>query len=103
MNKKFKMIENYDVVNLQPTFSKQKSFYGKAKIIKADGANRLISYDTEIIEFDARGKRKMLCGPEALSNTTLKHLREFLRQFGYRDIAELTKKELLKELYKKEL
>ena len=100
MNKKFKMIENYDVVNLQPTFSKQKSFYGKAKLKTYDNAVILVSYDTEIVQLrDNNNTIKMLCDHGKLSTTTLKHLREFLRQFGHEGIAELTKKEMVKTLY----
>lgn len=99
MNKKFKMIEIYDVVGLEPTFSGQKSFYGKAKIKTYENSTILVSYDTEIVELK-NNKIKMLCEPEKLSNTTMKHLREFFRQFKFGDIAELTKKEMIKELYK---
>ena len=99
MNKKFKMIENYDVVNLQPTFSAQKSFYGKAKIKTYDSAVILVSYDTEIVQLRNNNTIKMLCDTEALSNTTMKHLREFFWQFGFGNIAELTKKEMVNTLY----
>ena len=95
MNKKYNIDE---IIILQPVFSKQKSFYGKAKTVKAGEATQLVSYDTEIAEIE-NGKIKMLCGSDTLSMTVLKHLREFLRQLGFGDIAELTKKQIIKELY----
>lgn len=94
------MKKNYDeIINLHPIFSDQKSFYGKASTAIAGYATILISYDTEIAEIE-NGRVKMLCKPDVLSNTTLKHLREFLRQLGHGDVAKLTKRGIINELYK---
>ena len=97
MNKKYADVK---LMYLEPIFSDQKSFYGKAKIIVDGESTILTSYTVKIAEIE-NGKLKMLCEPKDLSNTTLKHLREFLNQFGYGTIAELTKKQIIKELYQK--
>lgn len=88
-----------EIFDLHPIYSSQKSFGGKAKTVIVGYAVRLISYDTEIVEIE-NGRIKMLCGIEDLSTTTLKHLREFLNQMGHGDIAKLTKRGMINELYK---
>ena len=92
MNKKVKLMY------LEPAFSNQKSFYGKARMIVADDSTILTSYAVKIVELK-NNKLKMICKQRDLSATTLKHLREFLRQFGFGNIAELTKKEMVNTLY----
>lgn len=95
MNKKY---EDVKLINLEPIFSTQKSFYGKARMIVDGESTILTSYAVKIAEIE-NGKIKMLCGTKDLSNTTMKHLREFLRQLDHGDIAELTKKEIINKLY----
>ena len=94
MNTKYKDVK---LINLKPIYSGQKSFYGKARTIIDGDATILVSYATKIVELK-NGKLKMLCGTKDLSVTTMKHLREFLYQFEYGDIAELTKKQILDTL-----
>lgn len=67
---------------LEPQFSGNKSFYGKASVdTDSDGAKVLTSYSTKIAKVKD-GKIEMLCDEDALSATTLRHLREFLKQEG---------------------
>lgn len=76
---------------LEPRFSGRKSFYGKAGTDETEDGNVLTSYQTKIMKIKD-GKITMLCGPEALTNTTLRHVREFLQQNG---LEPMTKKQLV--------
>lgn len=77
---------------LEPQYDSRKSFYGKAKVDDENGVKTLTSYKTPIMKIE-NGEITMLCGPEALTQTTLRHIREFLQQNG---LEPLTKRELLK-------
>lgn len=74
---------------LQPIYSNQKSFYGKAKIIREKDTIKLKSYDTIIAEI----KNGKLHINGFYSATSTKHLTEFVRQNGFKTG---TKKELEK-------
>lgn len=64
--------------NLEPQYSTRKSFYGKAYV---NDDNTLVSYGTPIMKI-VDGKIQMLCRPEHLTQTTLRHIREFMQQNG---------------------
>lgn len=64
--------------NLEPQYSTRKSFYGKANV---NDDNTLVSYGTPIMKI-VDGKIQMLCRPEHLTQTTLRHIREFMQQNG---------------------
>lgn len=90
------------VRELTPKFEKRQSYYGKALLKQKYNMLTLVSYDTEIIKINlSTYKLETLCGPEDLSNTTLRHLREFLKQNELGHIAELTKKEIQENIFKK--
>ncbi len=74
---------------LQPIYCRQKSFYGKAKIIREKGIIKLKSYDTIIAEI----KNGKLHINGFYSATTTRHLKEFMRQNGF---TTGTKKQLEK-------
>lgn len=74
---------------LEPIYSNVKSFYGKAKIIRENGAIKLKSYNT-IIATITNGKLHI---NGFYSQTSNRHLREFMQQMGF---AVKTKKELEK-------
>ena len=74
---------------LRPIYCRQKSFYGKAKIIRENGIIKLKSYDTIIAEI----KNGKLHINGFYSATSTKHLTEFVRQNGFKTG---TKKELEK-------
>lgn len=64
---------------LQPIYSNQKSFYGKAKIIREKGTIKLQSYNTII----AKIKNGKLHINGFYSATTTRHLKEFMQQNGF--------------------
>ena len=75
---------------LEPIFDRAKSFYKKAFIIREDnGTIRLISYTTEV----ARIEKGKLHIHGFYSATTLRHLKEFVEQMGFKcgSKAELEK------------
>lgn len=82
---------------LQPIFSDKMSFYKKARVIFDNGKTILYSYETKIIELKGR-ELVYMCDECLLSQTTLRHLKEFLKQF-YKN-QEYTKKDILKEFKK---
>ena len=70
------------VTNLIPLNSRQKSFYGKAKVIDLNDAVALQSYDTIvcIIDYEERGVTKITFPWANWSATTSRHISEFLEQ-----------------------
>lgn len=87
-------MEIFKEFELEPIIDKRKSFYKKAKILIDKNGNKFLkSYDSIIAEVII-GKVKInndvyLCD----SQTSLRHLRDFLYQLGY-EIG--TKQELIK-------
>lgn len=82
-------------MELRPEFGHVKSYYGKARVIKSkEGEMILQSYET-LIAIYKEGIFKMLCEESHLTNTTLRHLNEFMQQMG---LEKKTKKELVKLL-----
>lgn len=73
-------------------------FYGKAHIIETSKTIKLKSYDTIILQYNKQTKTiKFLCrDPWAFSQTTNRHINEFLKQFT--NVSPLTKKEILKSI-----
>lgn len=85
---------------LTPKYSTQQSFYGKAKVDYYEVANGrkvavLYSYDTFIMEIDCQTKKiiDVTDDAEHFTNTTLKHIKEFMLQQG---LASMTKMQLLR-------
>ena len=69
---------------LVPVHDSRKSFYGKARVIETKHTSTLESYFTPVLKFD-RGTRKITLLPELdSSQTTLRHVKEFLKQLGYK-------------------
>lgn len=67
----------------------QKSFYGKAKIINNGDISKLLSYDTEVAEYNHNTNKMTVNG--WYSATTAKHINSFLEYFGF---ERCNKKEL---------
>lgn len=67
--------------NLEPRYDSQKSFYGKARVRVTGAIHTLISYNTEVAEYDATTGKMEVHG--WWSNTTARHVNEFLRQHGF--------------------
>ena len=80
--------------NLEPQYSGRKSFYGKAYVDDKD--NTLVSYGTPIMRI-VDGKIEMLCRPEHLTQTTLRHIREFMQQNGMDPIPRRKLIELIEQ------
>lgn len=78
-------------MELEPIYSNAKSFYGKAFIIKENGVIKLKSYSTIVAEIKD-GQAKILGW---YSPTTTKHVKEFLKQYGF----EIGTKQKLQKLY----
>jgi hypothetical protein len=68
---------------LIPRFDTKKSFYKKA-LIEYKGVNRicLYSYETLVSEIDKENNRAKVY--DTYSNTTLRHIKEFLKQYGFK-------------------
>ena len=79
--KTFKMKEAHHS-ELTPSYDSRKSFYGKAHVVTDDdGTKILYSYDTPVCEIKDN-KVKLLTQWDS-SQTTLRHVKEFLQQNGF--------------------
>ena len=68
---------------LSPSYDSRKSFYGKAHIVTDDdGSEILYSYDTPVVKIKD-GKVELLAQWDS-SQTTLRHVKEFLQQNGFK-------------------
>lgn len=81
-----------NIKELKPVYNSQKSFYGKALIKDTIKGLELYSYNT-LVAKNEKGKITITHNDNYLSQTTLKHIKEFVQQLGYN---KMTKKELLK-------
>lgn len=84
---------------LIPLYDNRKSFYNKAYIVRIENIIRLYSYDTLVLEVgrDCYKLNKSINEKLLFSNTTLRHIKEALKQFYYKNDRTLTKKEIIKE------
>ena len=85
------------IVELKPKFDGRKSFYNKAMLKIERDEITLISYNTPIIAL-YKNNIIFLTQREHLSNTTMRHLREFLRQSNMSSIASMKKNEMYEML-----
>ena len=83
---------------LRVKHGKQQSFYGKAHVKEDnEGTQYLYSYYSLIVT--NYGKALQFAEDDNLySNTTMRHLREYLKQIGRCDLAVLTKQKLFRKL-----
>ena len=79
-------------MELCPYYDSAKSFYGKAKVVEIENDVFLVSYDTVVAFFNRETKIAQVV--DTFSQTTLRHIKEFLRQSGFK--AE-TKKQIEKD------
>ena len=80
------------IYDLIPVFDSRKSFYGKAKVIIMESGEIILqSYDT----FVASIKDRKVTIKGFYSTTTLRHIKEFLKQNGF----EVGSKKELEKLY----
>jgi len=66
--------------NIKPLNDSRKSFYKKARVRQEDNKLILISYNTEVCIIE-NGKPFIR---NTYSNTTLRHIKEFLKQNGFK-------------------
>jgi hypothetical protein len=72
------------VSELSPQYDSRKSFYGKAKVVVGNGKVTLYSYNTPVCEIDANTNEVTLLDLWDSSQTTLRHVKEFLQQHGFK-------------------
>ena len=87
--KQFYPNANMSIMELCPYYDSAKSFYGKAKVFEIGNDVFLMSYDTIVASYNRGAKFAQVF--DTYSATTLRHIKEFLRQSGFK--AE-TKKQI---------
>ena len=81
---------------LTTVFDARKSFYGKAYVSEESNTFNLFSYDTYIATI-SNGHIKFASNiKDLLSQTTLRHLKEFMKQYLYRFDKQITKRDIIK-------
>ena len=83
--------------DLQPIYDGRNSFYGKAKVYsEGDGEYKLYSYDTLVCTLRGNGYylNYDIDYSSLFSNTTLRHIKEFLRQYYKNEF--MTKNDIIK-------
>jgi hypothetical protein len=96
--KQFYPNANMSIMELCPYYDSAKSFYGKAKVIEIENDVFLMSYDTIVAFFNRDAKVAQVYG--TYSATTLRHIKEFLKQSGFK--AE-SKKQIENDYMKREV
>ena len=66
---------------LTTMYDSRKSFYGKAQVTVIGGIKALHSYGTHVAQIDPDGNAYVY---GTYSNTTLRHIKEFLLQNGFK-------------------
>ena len=82
------------VIELKPIFLNQKSFYDKAQVEKTATGKRLYSYNFFVAEVN--GKKASVYNLQ--SDSTLRHVKEFLKQEG---LKADNKKQIINDYYVK--
>ena len=84
---KFYPNTNITIMELCPYYDGRQSFYGKAKVVEIENDVFLVSYDTVVAFYNRTVKIPRVY--DTYSATTLRHIKEFLKQNGF--IAESKK------------
>lgn len=92
---KFYPNSNVRIMELCPYYDNAQSFYGKAKVIEIENDVFLVSYDTIVAFYNRETKIAEVI--DTYSATTLRHIKEFLKQSGFK--AE-TKKQIERDYMK---
>ena len=95
-----KFYPNADITMMElcPYYDSALSFYGKAKVFEIENDVFLMSYDTIVAFFNRDAKIAQVYGIH--SATTLRHIKEFLKQSGFK--AE-SKKQIENDYMKREV
>lgn len=82
LKKEAKELTEAPIYDLSPQFDSRQSFYGKAKVNTGDknDQNKLYSYDTLVAEI--KDGKPIVYG--VFSQTTLRHIKDFLKQNGFK-------------------
>lgn len=91
MLKELNYIKVENLNELEPRFSNQQSFYGKALVGYDDRLKVLYSYLTPVAYVED-GNQVVTNDDTLLSNTAMRHIHEFFKQFG----KDLPKQKLIK-------
>lgn len=68
---------NCTTTNLVPNHENVKSYYGKTKVIEANGRIILQSYETKVADLDSSNRLILGAGAWTYSQTTCRHVKEF--------------------------
>lgn len=69
---------------LTPMFDSRKSFYNKAIVVTADNSINLYSYNTLVAKIHNDGTIVLTANSAHYTNTTLRHIKEFLKQNNFK-------------------
>lgn len=85
---------------LLPVYDKSKSFYHKAIIEEEGSIKKLYSYNTLVctLSYNDIILNDNIDQSLLFSSTTLRHIKEFLKQYHYNSDHNIAKKDLLKLL-----
>ena len=81
---------------LQPEFENVRSYYNKAYYTVDDDIVTLYSYNTKIATISDERIKWITKDSKLLTNTTIRHLKEFIKQFTKLTDEKLTKNDLIK-------
>ena len=76
----FRIKNNQSGTKLTPSYSSQRSYYGKANVREENGKQILKSYTTDVAEIE-NGRARVF---GLYSNTTTRHIKDFLKQNGFK-------------------
>lgn len=79
-NKKRERLHMKNTYELNTVYDSRKSFYGKARVEETETAKHLISYTTRVATIE--NDKATVNG--TYSPTTLRHIKEFLKQNGFK-------------------
>lgn len=87
-----------ELQELKTVYDSRKSFYKKAMVDKVDDTFRLFSYGTLIATANDTVVTLVDKNEDDYSQTTLRHLREFVVQFAYGVSKNMNRQDVLKHL-----
>lgn len=79
---KFYPNTNIRMMELCPYYDSAQSFYGKAKVFEIENDVYLMSYDTIVASYNRKYRTPIVF--DTYSATTLRHIKEFLKQNGFK-------------------
>lgn len=86
---------------LTPKYEKVKSYYGKARVWDKEGVLTLESYGVTVLQIDKdSGLMRKVIDNKHLSNTTMRHAKEFLWQFYFRGNNEEKRRKVNMQWFK---